>query len=85
MSLVALAITVTLNGVDCNSPVSNNVAVNTPSDSSAEYLESLNPTQVPKFEEVHQVNKFQYIFIIHQYLIHCITISTHCVCLFCIF
>ena len=42
--------TVTLNGVNCDSPVSSNVAVNTPSDSSAEYLDSLNPIQATKFE-----------------------------------
>ena len=57
MSLMELAITVTLKGVDCDSPVSNKVAVSIPSDSSAEYLELLNPTQVTKFEEVRTSSK----------------------------
>ena len=48
--------TITLNGVNCDSPVSTNVAVNNPSDSSAEYLDPLNPTQATKFEALQQVN-----------------------------
>ena len=51
--LVILAMTVTLNGVKGDSPVSSNVAVNIPSDSSAEYLDSLNPTQATKFGALH--------------------------------
>ena len=46
ISSVTLAMTVTLNGICCDVPVNTNVAVNNPPDSSAEYLESLNPTQV---------------------------------------
>ena len=50
VSLVPVAITVTLNDVDSDSPVSTNVTVNIPSDSIAEYLDPLNPTQVTKFK-----------------------------------
>ena len=42
--------TVTLNEFNSDPLDSTNVAVSTPSDSSAEYLCSLNPTQVTKIE-----------------------------------
>ena len=48
--LVTLVMTITLNDVDSDSPVSTNVAVNIPSDSIAEYLDPPNPTQVTKFK-----------------------------------
>ena len=64
---MTLGTTVTLNDVNGDCPVSTNVAVNNPSDSSAEYLCSLNPTQVTKIEAIHQVNKLQQNF---TYKIH---------------
>ena len=51
--------TVTLNDVNSDPLVSANVAVSTPSGSSAEYLCSLNPTQATKIEPTHHVNKSQ--------------------------
>ena len=55
VSLVTVAITVTLNGVDSDSPVSTNVTVNIPSDSNAEYLDSLNPTQATRKESKQNI------------------------------
>ena len=48
ISVVALGMTVTLNDANCDSPVSTNVTFINPSDSSAEYLVTLNPTQATK-------------------------------------
>ena len=55
VSLVTVAITVTLNGVDSDSPVSTNVTVNIPSDSNAEYLDSSNPTQATRKESKQNI------------------------------
>ena len=52
ISSVTLAMTVTLNGICCDMPVNTNVAVNNPSDSIAEYLELLNPTQATKIKGI---------------------------------
>ena len=51
ISLVALTMTVTLNDVDCDSPVSTNVTFIDPLDSSAEYLDALNPTQATEIRK----------------------------------
>ena len=48
ISVVALGMTVTLNDANRDLPVSTNVTFIDPSDSSAEYLVSLNPTQTTK-------------------------------------
>ena len=56
---MTLAITVTLNDVNNDPPVSTNVAVSNPLGSSAEYLCSLNPTQTTKIVPTHHVNKLQ--------------------------
>ena len=48
ISVVALGMTVTLNDANCDFPVSTNVTIIDPSDSSAEYLVTLNPTQATK-------------------------------------
>jgi len=52
-SLLTSAMTITLNDVNCGTPVNTNVAVNNPSDSSAEYLVSLNPTQATRIEVIY--------------------------------
>ena len=57
--------TITLNDVNCDTPVNTNVAVTNPSDSSAEYLVSLNPTQATKIKVILQVNNDTYI---HTYI-----------------
>ena len=51
--------TVTLNDVNSDPPVSTNIAVSNPLGSSAEYLCSLNPTQATKIEPTNHVNKSQ--------------------------
>ena len=51
ISLVTLTMTVTLNDVNCGFPVNTNVTLIDPSDSSAEYLDALNPTQVTKIRK----------------------------------
>jgi len=43
---------ITLNDVNCDTPVNTNVTVNNPSDSSAEYLDALNPTQATKIKGI---------------------------------
>ena len=76
ISLVAVAMTVTLNDVNSDSPVSTSVAVSTPSDSSAEYLCSLNPTQATKIEP-RQLVKHNY----NTILCVCLSVTVcACVC-----
>jgi len=52
ISLLTSAMTMTLNDANCDTPVNTNVAVNNPSDSIAEYLVALNPTQATKIKAI---------------------------------
>ena len=68
ISFVTFAMTVTLNGICCDMPFNANVTtvVNNPSDSSVEYLESLNPTQVTEIITICSINELKTIYVLYK-------------------